>query len=529
MAWYPSFFAPKADPPEVESVSEELDIRAAHVRFTPIFTQSYNGEKTPGEIGPVKRFILDYRALRARSWQSYLESEITQDVINKFVLWIIGSGLKLQSEPVESVISSSFPIAGIKDMSKSLEARFRLYSGSKSSSYSSMQSLHNIAFEAKKNALIGGDVLVVNRLINGEIKTEIIDGEHVSTPILDTKTLSAARDRGNEIINGIEQDPTGKHIAYYVRKTWKEFERIEAVGKQSGRLISYMVYGLRYRINNNRGIPLIAAVLESLKKLDRYKEATVGSAEERQKIPFTIEHDEISTGENIFVKKIAASKNVGGGANVVDPGEIAAAQIAKTYQKEVYNLPRGARLVSLDTRNELTFKDFYTTNINLICAAIGIPPEVALSKYDSNFSASRAALKDWEHTILVNRKKFSEQFYQPFYNLWMELEIMKGNVSSNGYLNAVESGDSILIEAYRNARWTGPNVPHIDPLKEVAAERAKLGPDGEKIPLTTAEEATEALNGGDFEANQKRFAEEKKIAGIKDEDTNGGENNGPKD
>ena len=73
------------------------------------------------------------------------------------------------------------------------------------------------------------------------------------------------------------------------------------------------------------------------------------------------------------------------------------------------------------------------------------------------------------------------------------------------------------ISAYQHARFIGANVPHIDPVKEVAAERLKLGKSGADIPLTTAEAATEALNGGDYETNVLQYAKElenTKKAGI---------------
>lgn len=527
MAW---FGLTKDKEPEapIEAIQEEMPI-TANMHSTPIFIVSYDGEKTPGEIGDIKSYLLDYNALRARSWQSYLESEITQDVINKFVLWIIGSGLKLQSEPVESIISDEIGTFDLKTFSKKTEDRFKLYANSTDSSYSEMVNLNDLAHEVKKNALIGGDCLVINRLVGVNVQSQIVDGVHVQTPIFGNDFFKAAKAKGNTILNGIEQTKTGKHVAYYVRTSFDKFDRIEAFSS-GGQKMAYMVYGLSYRIDGNRGIPIISAVLESLKKIDRYKEATVGSAEERQKIIMSIEHDVTSTGENPFNKVIAQSAGIAN--NINKKGEVnddqIIGQIAATYDKQVINMPKGAKLAALNSKNELTFKDFYTTNINLICATIGIPPDIALSKYDSNFSASRAAIKDWEHTIMVNRKKFSRQFYQPFYEFWLDVQIRTGRIPSTGYLQAVISGDSILLSAYRNARWVGANVPHIDPEKEVRAERAKLGEQGAMIPLTTAEAATEALGAGDFEQNQNRFKEELIIADLpKEED--GSENNGAED
>lgn len=503
MGLFDLFFKGKRQPkPEKESSKTYLNS----------FVLNYDGEKNTGELGVPVKYNLDYHSLRIRSWQSYLEDEVTQTVIKKFVTWIISSGLKLQSEPVKEVLSQEKIDLDINSFSKGVEARFRLFANSKRIDYAGIDNLHRIAKTAYINAIIGGDVLTVLRIDKkGNLTVQLIDGANVLTPFLGNEVTDAIN-RGNTIKNGIETNSKGEHVAYYVQKQNFQFERILAKGEKSGYEIAFMVYGLRYRINDNRGIPLISTVLETLKKLDRYKEATVGSAEERAKIVYQIIHEQFSSGENPLVKNLAKAFNTDSDQDI--PIDINAKQladrVAASMNKQVFNMPQGAEMKSLDSKNDIYFKDFYGVNVNLICAAIGIPPEVALSKYDSNFSSARAALKDWEHTINVERKEFSSQFYQKIYNLWLELEILKNKIQAPGYINAKASDNELIIDSYTNARFVGANVPHIDPLKEVNAERAKLGASGKSIPLTTAEAATEALNGGDYDTNLTHYAEELK-------------------
>lgn len=507
---------------------KKQDIKAdIPLSSSPLFWVSYDGEKNLGEIGPIKKYVLDYDALRLRSWQSYLESEITQTVLNKYGIWVVGSGLKLQCDPVKKVLETEGIELDSEEFNEKCESRFRVYAYSRTSDYSNMGNLHIGAKTALLNAMIGGDVLVVLRVINGVVKFQLIDGAHLSTPFLNSLVDSEAKNRGNVIRNGIELSSKGEHVAYYVKsgKDLFTYERIPARSKESGQLMAYLVYGLRYRLDNHRGMPLIATVLETIKKLERYKEATVGSAEERQKIAFSIEHKQFSTGENPLTKNLAKAYDIdktGNGDLPVDVnGRELANTVAASTNKQAWNMPVGAELKMHESKNELYFKDFYNTNINLICAAIGIPPEVAMSKYDSNFSASRAALKDWEHTINVARKNFAFQFYQPIYDLWLSVEILKNKIPAQGYLKAfLISKNTMVLDAYHNARFVGAGVPHIDPLKEVNAERAKLGAKAINIPLTTVEAATEALNGGDSDSNIDQFAEEFEYAeklGLKTE------------
>ena len=99
-------------------------------------------------------------------------------------------------------------------------------------------------------------------------------------------------------------------------------------------------------------------------------------------------------------------------------------------------------------------------------------------------------------------------FLQPIYNLWLFIEVMTNKINLPGYIKAWQDGNQVALESYQQTSWKGPTVPHIDPLKEVNAVRAMLGENGASIPLTTAENAAEMLNQGDFDENLKQFAEE---------------------
>lgn len=499
---------------ELISVKKQINsyYNSPYFNYSPIYRYPYDGEKTPGEMGAAKNYTLLYEYLRVRSWQAFLESEIAQIIINKSILWVIGQGLKIQPEPNRTVLEQE----GIKlndSFIKNIESRFNLWTASRFSDSCKMSPIDNLACEAYKNAIVGGDVLIVLRADNGYTNMQVIDGSHVVNPISDQKYYNDAKLRGNRIEYGIEISQNNEHIAYYVLGAENKIYRIPRYGKKSGRLMSYMVYGSKYKIDNVRGMPLICAVMETLKKLDRYKEATVGSAEERQKIAYSIEHSPDSTGENPLVSKLVQSRNLGTGeapeSKSTDEYEAAATKIATTTQKQAFNMPIGASLKLLSSTNELSFADFYTTNIQLVCASVKIPYEVAMSLYNSNYSASRAAIKDWEHSMKTDRNNFATQFYQNYYNLWLEVEILTGKIQADGFIKAIQNNNLYAIEAYRKTRWLGVNVPHIDPLKEVMAERKKLG--DETTPLTTYDQASERLGSGDFSQNLEKIKQEKEL------------------
>jgi len=473
------------------------------------FSYVYNGEKNLGEAGPIKKYMLGYESLRLRSWQAFLDSEIAQTVIGRYCTWMIGPGLKLQAEPSEYLLGKYGISIKNQDFSEHVEALFTQYSNSKRADYCKMRTLNRLAKTVYKNAIVGGDVLVVLRFDGKNVTSQLIDGAHIKSPLYGTDELPYRLNNGNTIRHGVECDASGMHVAYHVKEAGfpNQFKRIPARSTQNGLQIAFLVYGLEYRLDNVRGIPLISAVMETVAKLDRYKEATVASAEEISKIVYTIEHQQYSTGESPLTKQLAAAFSDSDSDQLPETlsGEQLANKVASTTNKQTYNMPVGSSLKQLENKNQIYFKDFYTVNIDLVCATMQIPPDVAMSKYGESYSASRAAIKDWEHTLNVNRKDFSEQFYNPVYEFWLDVQILMNKVQAPGYINARAKKDDDILECYRTARFVGPSVPFIDPVKEVEAARRRLGDLGASIPLSTVEQECETLNTGDSDANIKQF------------------------
>lgn len=477
--------------------------------YRSVFSTSFDGEKNLGELGPIRNYFIDYAALRMRSWQLYLDSEVCQTVIRRFARWVIGGGLKLQAEPMEGVLESEQIKFDVQGFDRSTESRFKVYANSTRSDYAGMKNLHEQAYNAFINSKIGGDCLVVLRYVKGVVTTQLIDAAHLCNPMGMPTMAGYAMYNGNRVRDGVEINEHGEQVAFHVRTKLFTTERIPAKVGKYGIIQAFLVNGLSYRLDDTRSLPLLCAVMESAAKLERYKEATLGSAEEIAKITLAIEHELGGKETHPFLDKVARTSGVGNNTGIprTIEGEELSNKVIATTNKQTVNLPAGAKLTTVEGKGTIQFKDFYTVNIDIICACVGIPPNVAMMLYDGNFSASRAALKDWEHTLMVERKNFAS-FYQNVYNFWLYTEILSNKIQAPGYLEAIMTGNYMAVEAYQSARWVGANVPHIDPEKEVRAERLKLGDLGANIPLTTAEAATEALNGGDFKANLTQYAEE---------------------
>jgi len=485
-----------------------------------VFAITYNGEKNLGEIGPALQYMPDYQVLGMRGWQFYLESEITQIIFGKYVKWLIGKGLKMNAEPEDVTLASEGIELESEDFNEVIESRFAVWACSKEASSSGMESLNAVSRAAWLNSKVGGDVLVILQIDkSANIRVRLIDTAHLQSPAYGTDYYAEVLQSGNCIRNGIEINPDGGHVAYYVRQKDMSFKRIEAKSKSTGLTMAYLVYGFKYRLDNTRGLPLVCAVFESMKKMDRYKEATLGTAEEQAKIAYQVYHQQFSTGENPLAKGSAIARSFDADANIADDlprtqqGEQLASRVHATTNKQVYNMPIGSEIKTLQHSNgQQIFKDFFSTNIDIVCAVAGIPPSVAMSVYNDSFSASRMAVKDWDMTLDVGRDDFKEQFYQPIYDLFLHLQVLQNKIQAPGYLSAFYADNRMALNAYRTCRFTGPKTPHIDPLKEVKAVREALGPLGANIPLMTVEQGVEILGGTDSDSNIEQFAKERELA-----------------
>ncbi len=492
--------------------NEQREFPTGNYRLVNSIPLEYDGVKNYGEAGPVKDYWMNYKALQLRSWAAFLDSDVAQTVVKRFLTWEIGSGLKLQSDPSKRALNSRGINIDFEDFNQQVESNWNVFSQQKKVSWNDEYNLHELAHEVKKNAIIGGDCVVVMRVTNGQMKIQIIDGYHIESPGYGTDELAQITNNGNLIRHGVEMSKSGKHLAYWVRETKDGnfgFKRIPCYSTVTGTRMAFMVYGLRARLDNTRGIPLLSVAIQTLSKLDRYKEATVKNAEEAAKIVYQVVHDQYSTGENPMQQAMLKAAGDDTAIPKDTNGEAIANSLKATHNGEAYNLGPGQEIKRLASNaDQLYFKSFFSVNFEFACAAFEIPPDIASQNYDSNYSSSRAAIKDWENTLKVKRKDFATNFYDRIYKYWFEIELLSNRISAPGFLAAKRSGDDFVQTAYLNSRWVGFNVPHIDPKKEVEAERAKLGELGKNIPLTTVEQATENINGGDSESNIDQFQRE---------------------
>jgi len=229
----------------------------------PILTDVWDGEKTPGELGAVLDTYPDHLKIRLRAYDMHLKTDIIRIITGKFFKWVVGSGLKLQSEPNKTVLELSGITEDYPTLQKNTEALFNLYASSKYSDYSKNDWLHKKANEAFQTAFLGGDCLCIIRYDKYGPNIQVIDGQQLCDP------LQLDDDNGKIIKDGIEMNAKGEHIAFWVNVKGKD-EPKRVAAYSNGTLRAWMIYGSKARIDHHRGISCIASILEINLGVKRY-------------------------------------------------------------------------------------------------------------------------------------------------------------------------------------------------------------------------------------------------------------------
>ena len=162
-----------------------------------------------------------------------------------------------------------------------------------------------------------------------------------------------------------------------------------------------------------------------------------------------------------------------------------------------------------------------TSTSSLRMNKVEVPPEVAMQMYNSNYSASRAAINAWGYVVDNLRERIANEIYIPFYKAWLEFEVLRNKIDAPDYIKSINTGNFMALEAYAQCRFTGKNMPHIDPLKEVKAISEALLQN-----LISREQATENLGYGSWEENFKKKLEEDKLIPEPKVETDKSEGNG---
>ncbi len=147
------------------------------------------------------------------------------------------------------------------------------------------------------------------------------------------------------------------------------------------------------------------------------------------------------------------------------------------------------------------FGTFMESICSQVGAALEIPEDILLKKFEASYSASRGALLEAWKSFKTYRQWFVNDFCNPVYELWMYEAVASGRVNAPGFFT-----DPATRAAWLGVQWIGPAQGQLDPVKEINAEILAV-----QNGFTTRADAALRINGSDFAANVEQLAREKTL------------------
>ena len=434
--------------------------------------------------------------LRQRSRDLYSGVPLATAALKKMRTAVVGQGLKLTSQVDFRFLKMDEERA--RELEAQIEREFRLFTDSPDCDAERIDNFEELQQLAFFNWLMSGDVLALMPLKKRagnpyELTIRLIEADRVSTP--SDKLCDPL------IESGVEKDKSGEVIAYWVANNHPlavdnvrevtKWTRVKAYGEKTGRRNALFICS-RERIGQVRGVPFIAPVIEALKQLGRYTDAELMAAV-------------ISGMFTVFIEKEGVSEEVPvGEVEPVDEGDRTAAGAIRLGNGAIVDLQDGEKAHDINPgRPNANFDGFVRAVSAQIGAALEIPYEVLMSMFNSNYSASRAALLEFWKTVRMHRSWLINDFCQPIFEEFMCEAVAKGRIKAPGFFS-----DPLIRKAYCSAKWTGPSQGQIDPLKEVTAAVVRV-----QNGFSTRDTEALELNGSSYYANVGQLRTENKLLG----------------
>ena len=443
---------------------------------------------------------LNLRVLRNRASDLVLNSPLGAAAVVTQLTGVINSGLKL------------FPRIKADDLGLSEEAarawnrrtkqEFELWANSLACDFYGRNNFFELQRIAYRNELNDGDCFCVfrRRLPRGEnpysLKLQLIEAQRVSNPDHSIAIECFGKKKGSRIVNGIEVDRSGILQAIWVsNRIWNEpsinpelsWQRVKFNGEKSGtQNILHLCYDTR--IEQFRGEPYLSPVIETIKNVSRYADAELTSAIIKAFFALFFEQAE----GNFDLNQMGFERN----EPCLDVDEY------KVENGSILGLPRGVTVKAIDNSNaQSTFEGFTNQFVNQIAAALNLPSELLLKRFQSSYSASKAALLQAQEEFRQRRAAFVQDFCQPIYENFLVEAVALGRIEARGFFE-----DAVRRRQWSAADWRTETSHLLDPLKEMQASKLKL-----ELGLSTYEQEAAELCGSDYFENARQLQLEREL------------------
>lgn len=441
--------------------------------------------------------------LRQRSRSLYMSAPLAVSAIKTNRTNIIGPGLRPKPKIDFEKLKMTVDEAEIWE--KEVEKEFALWAESKFCDITGVNNFYEIQQLVCMNWLLNGDACTLidyetkkNNYMPYSLRIHLIESDRICNPGTTGREVDLLKkaENGNRIYNGVEIDSKGSVKAYHICNTYpgsnlnikKEWSRVEAYGSKTGAPNVLMIFEAE-RPEQYRGIPYLAPVIESLKQLTRYAEAELMAA--------------VLNGIfAVFIKTTSPTGEIPFGGVISDDDRVSSDPNDYELGAGIINVlnPNESLDVVDAKRPNINFDGFVSSMAKYIGAALEVPVEILIKAFNSNYSASRAALLEFFKAVKMKRAWLVNDFCRPVYELWLTEAVAKGRINAPGFFL-----DPAVKKAWCGCVWNGPAQGQIDPVKEITAAQKRV-----ELGISTREIESIEM-GNDFMINATQLERESNI------------------
>ena len=431
------------------------------------------------------------QVLRERSRDLYMGVPLAAGAIKTVRTNVVGRGLRLKPKIDREALGMT--VEEKYKLEKQIQREWALWADSNDCDMARLDNFYQLQQLAFTNWLMSGDCLAVMPIkprMNQpyDLRINLIEADRLQSPS-DCDTFD------NKIIGGVEVADDGEVVAYHIAKHHPlsyqtddiGWVRVEAYGKRTGRRNVIHVMN-RERIGQRRGVPFLAPVIESLKQIGRYTDAELVAAV-------------VSGMYTIFIEKEGSSDDDAIGSAIPEEVQIDAEDDStiEIAPGAVIDLNEGEKAHDVNPgRPNKNFGGFIEAICQQIGAALEIPYEILVKRFNSSYTASKGALEEAWKMYSMYRNWLAHDFCQPIYEEWLAEAVAKGRIKMPGFFT-----DPVRHKAFCSAEWNGPAKGLLDPVKEVTAAEKRVA---NGFSTRTAE--TMEMRGGDFYENTEQLIQE---------------------
>ena len=493
-------------------------------------TLGFGGAKFNGGLGVhnnaddfiIDPSVLDLYSIRRESAKQYNRNTVAHSIIDTFENAVVGCGLRLEATPRTDIIESNTGAMIDKNTwTNKTEQSFDLWARSQGASYDYSNDFYTMQALAYRSYLLHGKMLAVIRYTNdarfvhnkrlSRCNIQLIEYSQIAQILNTQQYQNMSRETIHDIIDGQAINQSGRVLGYFIntKPNTTIINGIDDVRyiKKFGTNGRQWVVDITRNQNANdiQGYPMLTHILHDLSGLERYSLAEIQAALVNATIAMQSTNDRQASTDPIAQGGKRARQSIQDVSN-------------DTHRRVDVNVPGllvthaipGEQLSAFATqRPNVNYTAFAEAVLSRICASIGMPLEVMLKKFNSNYSASRAALVEWWRLVQEEQVRFGRMFCEPIYQQWLDAEIQDGRIQCVGWYDDDLIRRNTNQAAWSYAMWYGQSRIGIDPMKEVRAHEIEV-----ERGWSTNEQIARTYYNSDYFDNIQRLAVEREARGL---------------